>query len=402
MSMPFKWQINASSVGKLVGAFWLKNESPDRASVYQREELAKTWRLNLKRMPRFGVRPATTIARELVKRRKTETSEETAHKAMLNSTSIQVHVRQAIGNQVDQRRAINAIEEDAAKAARAAQENAELRAAKASKAAQTAIDEEQKANRLCIMSFYKTVKSGVSRTRANGWFAIRRNAKLSIYKMSATGRSASLSTIAEAKSAGWIIPEEMQSLRKHVEKSREDANKSKAAAVSAAAKASEQIQVAKHIRKVATQHIQTTRGSNAENNDLKRVQKKAPSVREGNRKAYFFSIQSRPYNAFVIGYIDGFDSKTQTVIELKHRARGLFGELREYERVQCFMYMKMLRVKKARLIETYKDEQRAYDIVWDDTTWRRIEHSLVQVARDLNRAEKDDAFRKTLIETIIQ
>ena len=107
------------------------------------------------------------------------------------------------------------------------------------------------------------------------------------------------------------------------------------------------------------------------------------------------------YGAFIIGYIDGFDTKTGTLIELKHRSRGLFNELREYERVQCFVYMKMLRVKQAKLVETYGDEQREYHILWDDATWRRIETIIMQVVRDLNKAENDAAFRNELIEELI-
>jgi len=50
----FNWQINASAVGKLLGYF-----GPDRAV----EALAQTWRMNLKRMPRFGVTPSVQLGR---------------------------------------------------------------------------------------------------------------------------------------------------------------------------------------------------------------------------------------------------------------------------------------------------------------------------------------------------
>ncbi|MDA7838883.1 hypothetical protein N9A45_00950 [bacterium] len=73
----------------------------------------------------------------------------------------------------------------------------------------------------------------------------------------------------------------------------------------------------------------------------------------------------------------------------------------EYERVQCFVYMKMLKVKRAKLVETYGDEQREYVIEWDDATWRRIEQSIVQVVRDLNRAERDVELRNELIAEIV-
>lgn len=45
----FKWQINASTVGKLLGYFGQER---------QQTAIAECWLMNLKRMPRFGATPA--------------------------------------------------------------------------------------------------------------------------------------------------------------------------------------------------------------------------------------------------------------------------------------------------------------------------------------------------------
>ena len=63
--------------------------------------------------------------------------------------------------------------------------------------------------------------------------------------------------------------------------------------------------------------------------------------------------------------------------------------------------MKMLKVKRAKLVETYQSEQREYVIEWDDDTWRRIEEGIVQVVHDLNAAETDVGFRNELIEIMM-
>ena len=63
--------------------------------------------------------------------------------------------------------------------------------------------------------------------------------------------------------------------------------------------------------------------------------------------------------------------------------------------------MKMLKTKRAKLIETYEGEQREYVIEWDDATWRRIEKCIVQVVCDLNRAEQDVEFRNELLECVL-
>ena len=49
MSRHFKWQINASAVGKLLGYFGKER---------QQKAIAECWLMNIKRMPRFGVTPS--------------------------------------------------------------------------------------------------------------------------------------------------------------------------------------------------------------------------------------------------------------------------------------------------------------------------------------------------------
>ena len=219
--------------------------------------------------------------------------------------------------------------------------------------------------------------------------------------MSLSGKSSRKGSLESARSDGWVLPNVMKVMEQKVVNATSAFESTKVEQARKIEVAVNKAVVAKNIRKVATQTIQTTRGVQSEDRDLAKVQKKAPNVREGNRKAYFYSIFGRPYGAFVIGYIDGFDPTSGTVIELKHRSRGLFKELREYERIQCFVYMKMLKVKRAKLVETYQSEQREYVIEWDDDTWRRIEEGIVQVVHDLNAAETDVGFRNELIEIMM-
>lgn len=399
--MPFSWQINASAVGKLIGAFKLKYDPESKRAEYQREALAKTWQNNLKRMPKFGVQPSTTLRRELTKRQKTQTTDEAVQKAMESSTEIKAYVHKAVAGELEQTKAVRAIEQKAKKNATEAQQIAEKASVEAARAAENVITQKRKVQQLQTMRSFKTVKAGVKKTRANGWFFVLRDEHQNVYHMSATGRSAKKSTVELARASSWVLPAAMSQMRKKVGRASETAKKCKEDAVRSAAIAEEHLQVARHIRKVATSTIQTTKGNNAEEKDLQRVQRSQPSVRQGNRKAYFYRIFGRPHGAFIIGYIDGFDTKTGTVIELKHRSRGLFKELREYERIQCFVYMKMLKTKRAKLIETYQGEQREYIIEWDDTTWRRIETCIVQVVCDLNRVEQDVEFRNELLEYLM-
>jgi hypothetical protein len=399
--MPFRWQINASSVGKLIGAFKLKNDPESKRSDYQREALAKTWALNLKRMPRFGVQPSTTIQRELAKRQKTETTDESVQKVLENSVQMKTLVRDAVAGNMNQKAAIQAIEQTAKTSAKDAEAAATKAVEHTARAAEKVMKHRIQAQTTHVMLSFNTVKSGVKKTRAIGWFFVERGDEQHVYRMSPTGKSARKSTVEKARLKGWILPKTMKTLQEKVKEATVAFEASKVTQLRKVAVAEEKASVAQNIRKVATSAIQTTKGIQAEDKDLKKVQQSRPSVREGNRKAHFHSIYGRPFGAFIIGYIDGFDTKTGTVIELKHRTRGLFRELREYERVQCFVYMKMLKVKRAKLVETYGDEQREYVIEWDDATWRRIEQSIVQVVRDLNRAEQDVELRNELIAEIM-
>lgn len=396
--MPFRWQINASAVAKLIGSFWLKNEHPQMAKKHAKEELAKTWRLNIKRMPKFGVRPKTTIARELSKRQKTHTPEDAAKLAIKKSPAFTSLVRDAIEGKTDQRTAATLIEKKATKNAKIAREEATQATIAASKATEMAIETKKRACQTNIMRCYRTKRAGVKKTRANAWFFTDdRN----IYKMSLTGRSAVKRSAKEAAVENWVFPSDIVHLQSKAKYAQKEAEHTRAMASVANAIAVENEDIARSMKSVAITTIQTTRGTESEDRDLQKVQKSAPSVRRGNQKAHFYSILGNPYGGFVIGYIDGFDTDTQTVIELKHRSRGLFGSLREYERVQCFVYMKMLRVKKAKLIETFQGHQKEYDIVWDEPTWRRIEMCIVQVVRDLNQAEFDSDFRNELLDIVI-
>ena len=118
-----------------------------------------------------------------------------------------------------------------------------------------------------------------------------------------------------------------------------------------------------------------------------------------------------PYAAFIIGKIDGISE--DCIFELKHRQRRLFGELRDYEQVQCIMYMKMVKLPRLRLVETYQGEQLYYELKLDTNGqcqyrsegdsnwtsglhWQSIKSSLDRVVGDLNKAETDHSFREHL------
>ena len=370
--MPFRWQLNASDVSKLIGVF----------QKYQTEALAKTWRKNLLRMPRFGVRPFTNFQEELRKRQQTQTKAEAVEEKLLVPEMQQV-VEAAVAHKIPQKQAIHRL-----------QQTADL---EVQQTTQKLVETKQEIAKLIViqkeiqpLQNYNIIKSGIKRTKLLGFFTVKGTR---IYQKTSRA-TAKRKTQDEARDHGYCKPQIIEKIKKKIVEK-------KSIAVVQHKSVQKAVVVKQNIRKVATTIIQTSKGTNAENKDLTIVQKKAPTVRSGNTKSYFYNIPGTPYGAFVIGKIDGFDEKTKTVIELKHRTRGLFNHLRDYEKVQCFMYMKMLKVNKAKLIETYEGEQREYNIKWDESFWQMIKKGLLEALEQLNQAEKNEQLRERWINELM-
>lgn len=352
----FNWQINASAAGKLLGHF-----GPAKAT----EALAETWRLNLKRMPRFGVTPSV---QNLGK-----TTEETVRET-LATPAFQKKIQQGITREVAQTEVVRELQHTAASEAQTA--SIKERAAVAAVAAVTG------------MRNYNTKKAGVRRAAINSYFTVD---TLVYHKTSS--KHATLSTLEEAHSRGYVNTAEVE--------------KKQAVMIAAKVVAQTKQTVAVAMKKTATKVINTTRGQVKELTDLERIRQKYPALVAGNDKAYFLNIAG---GGFVIGRIDGHCD--DCVFELKHRQSKLFYEFRRYEQVQCMIYMNMLRVKKLKLIETYREQQCEHDMIEQDKkyfvksndgqyspglVWSDIQQGLENIITKLNRAEADPEYRQTLI-----
>lgn len=358
---PFRWQINASAVGKLLGHF-------GRARAA--EALAQTWRMNLKRMPRFGRTPSVAPGRQTTQELVEAAAQAPVYKRM---------VTEGIENPAAQARVVAKMKRTAVHQAQAASSAAVV--------ASTAL-----AN-MTTMREYCTKKAGVGRARINAYFTVGDK----VYHKTSS-RHATLSTADEAASRGYVPPEKREQQVRAVAQTRQVAQRTR--------------QVAAHMEKTATKVINTTRGQQKELTDLELVQQRHPHVVAGNDKAYFLNVSG---GGFVIGRIDGQDSDTGVVYELKHRQSRLFYEFRRYEQVQCMVYMKMLRATRLTLVETYRQAQsehhmredngqfyiRTKDTEWEPTlTWDDIREGLEGVVRQLEQAEEDDAFRQTLLDLL--
>jgi hypothetical protein len=160
-------------------------------------------------------------------------------------------------------------------------------------------------------------------------------------------------------------------------------------------------QVAKRILDEARSEMYKATGIIQEQRGMDQAAKKqGKTFEDGNKRFYRLDLPGEPYGGVLWGLIDGFDKESGTIIEHKQRQNRFFQNIPAYERIQCFIYMKMLGVHRAQLIQTFDGEQREHMILWDEEEWTTIYTGLVQCIRDLNRALKDTVWCKQLVQSL--
>jgi len=90
---------------------------------------------------------------------------------------------------------------------------------------------------------------------------------------------------------------------------------------------------------------------------------------------YKLKLKFSEDEVFLYGKVDGIavDSDGQKyVIESKNRQYKLFNTVRDYERIQCIAYMKLLNVSKCLLVEHYNDTYSTQWIHLSNTEWHDI------------------------------
>ena len=372
MTRKFKWQINASAVGKLLGFF---------GKYAQNQAMAENWHMNLKRMPRFNATPSFVTTEPIL--------DEVIIQEIQKQPVYEKMVTAAVDQKIDQVEATMAIKKESV--------------ANNKRTVATVVELERTVKRArkyrSIINFTKKSR-GIDTCSQKGYFSV--GAKI-YYKKSR--RTAILSSIEEAEKDGWIQPETVQKMEETIVLKKKEVQKTE--------------QVVKHVERIITKKINTTRGIIMELTDLQKVQLLHPNVKAGNDSAKFLSVkrESGQYNGFVIGRIDGYDTTTRSIYELKHRRAKLFNEIRRYEQVQCLLYLKMYsNYDKLTLVETFKEEQRYYDVQFKNDTlywkkenetefheglrWEVIANGLKSVVALFNRAEVDEQYRQTLVDNL--
>lgn len=86
----------------------------------------------------------------------------------------------------------------------------------------------------------------------------------------------------------------------------------------------------------------------------------------------------------VIGRPDGFSPQRQTVVEHKHRAHHLLKYVPLHERVQCHLYMYVLGVSDAELVETFGNQQVVHRVPFDVEFFESVRRVVQTHSSDFN------------------
>jgi hypothetical protein len=130
----------------------------------------------------------------------------------------------------------------------------------------------------------------------------------------------------------------------------------------------------KIIKRETESFINKTHGTHKEDSAIEIYEKRFNIKLDTSQTFYKTQIETKKESRFdwYIGgkvdglYIDHVDPQKSHIIEVKNRTKGFFSTLREYEKTQVQLYLYMLDLKFAKLVEKYNEKIRITLIYRDD------------------------------------
>lgn len=118
------------------------------------------------------------------------------------------------------------------------------------------------------------------------------------------------------------------------------------------------------IKRESESFINKTHGTLKEDTAIEMYEKKFNVKLDTSQQFNKMNLKSTDKNDwYICGKVDGLyidknDKEKSYVVEVKNRTKGFFSTLRDYEKTQIQLYMYMLDLKTAKLVEKYKDKIR--------------------------------------------
>jgi len=120
----------------------------------------------------------------------------------------------------------------------------------------------------------------------------------------------------------------------------------------------------------------TTHGTRSEDKTAVKVEADTGATLVKDNAFYNLAVLEMPDVQFVItGKVDRIEvgsDGSRTLVEIKNRTRGFFRSLREYENVQVQVYLQMLGLTKAKLIEQYNSATNTIEVSRDEEMWDNV------------------------------
>lgn len=103
------------------------------------------------------------------------------------------------------------------------------------------------------------------------------------------------------------------------------------------------------------------------------------------------------FTIFIGGKIDGINSETGSIIEVKNRVNKLFFTLRDYEKVQITCYMFLFGSSKGHLVEAYRKKDgtdiNIIEVDFDEDYMSYIFNKIILFGKYYSKFIKDDALK---------
>jgi len=136
--------------------------------------------------------------------------------------------------------------------------------------------------------------------------------------------------------------------------------------------ASQKVDVIDHLRS----RVYTTHGTRSEDKTAEKVavQENVSWVKDNS--FYTHDVCELGDKKFVVvGKIDRIEERpdgSKVLVEIKNRTNRLFRKVPEYEMIQVQVYLHMLGLAHARLVEQYNNQVASHDITRDEEMWQNV------------------------------
>lgn len=152
-----------------------------------------------------------------------------------------------------------------------------------------------------------------------------------------------------------------------------DANRIKTETIHAAKRANLSTSDHQAVVQMCNTHVNTSRGIRGETKILDDLPGQKVTAR--NDKMHYYTFKFPNISLRVGGKIDGYDAENACIVEAKHRQYKFLG-IRQYEKVQLELYMRMLSVTQAHLVESFDGIVKKHVYTHDPELWETISDKL--------------------------